>query len=28
VTRLLASGDEDLINDLKQIKKLLNNNVK
>ena len=28
VTRLLASGDDDLINDLKQIKKLLNNNVK
>ena len=28
IIRLLASGDKELINDLKQIKKLLSNNVK
>ena len=28
IIRLLASGDKELINDLKEIKKLLNNNVK
>ncbi len=28
IVRLLASGDKELINDLKQIKKLLSNNVK